>query len=107
MPWTVRDSLTFWKRVIDVFRDPPGYDYTEREINVPHTIPLPYGHVPPYGPRFRHTPQEREELEKQVAEGIAKGIIEPSSAPYGSLSSLSRRKMGHLECALIIVLLTE
>ena len=63
---------------------------------MPHTITLPYGHVPPYGPRFRHTPREKEELERQVSEGIAKGIIEPSSAPYGSPVIFVKKKDGSL-----------
>jgi hypothetical protein len=57
---------------------------------------LPHGHVPPYGPRYRHTPIEREELERQVTEGISKGIIEPSSAPYGSPVIFVKKKDGSL-----------
>ena len=84
------------RKVIGIFRDPPGYDATDRDINVPHTIPLPHGHTPPYGPRYRHTPIEKEELTKQVTEGIAKGIIEPSTAPYGAPVIFVKKKDGSL-----------
>ncbi len=54
------------------------------ERNVAHTIPTEPDHVPPFRPLFRLSPAERAEVERQVTEGLKRGIIEPSHSPYGA-----------------------
>jgi hypothetical protein len=42
------------------------------------------------------TPREREELEKQLKELLAKGLIEPSTSPFGAPVLFVRKKDGSL-----------
>eukprot|EP00983_Pelagomonas_calceolata_P005476 178355-Pelagomonas_calceolata.AAC.1 len=52
--------------------------------NTGHTIPTEPGSKPPFRPMFRLSPKELEEVERQVAELLKLGLIEPSSSPYGA-----------------------
>ena len=49
-----------------------------------HTIPLKEGAVPPARKSYRLSRSELQEVEKQVKGLLAKGLIQPSSSPYGS-----------------------
>jgi hypothetical protein len=49
-----------------------------------HTIPLEPGVSPPFRPIYRLSPLEMEEVSKQLAELLDKGLIEPSSSPFGA-----------------------
>ena len=54
------------------------------ERNVAHAIELEPGHQPVDKPIYRLSPAERAEIQRQVREGIRRGIIEPSTSPYGA-----------------------
>jgi hypothetical protein len=51
---------------------------------LPEVIELIPGSKPVFRPSYRLSPAERQEVEKQVAELLRKGLIEPSSSPWGS-----------------------
>lgn len=67
----------------DVFVDelPPGLP-PDREV--PETIPLEAGARPQFRHAFRASPREKEEMQKQITEGIESGRIQPSRSPWGS-----------------------
>jgi hypothetical protein len=68
----------------DQFRDDlPGVAGT-REFIHHHTIPLEPGAVPPNQPARRLSPVEMAEAEKQVNMLLEKGLISPSSSPFGA-----------------------
>jgi hypothetical protein len=54
------------------------------ERNVVHPIPLESDAKPSYRPMYRLSPEEKEECEKQVKELLEKGLIQPSSSPWGA-----------------------
>ena len=62
------------------------------ERDVAHTIPTEQGHVPPFKPIYRLSPAENAEVQRQVAEGLQRQIIEPSSSPYGAPVLFVRKK---------------
>jgi RNase H-like domain found in reverse transcriptase/Reverse transcriptase (RNA-dependent DNA polymerase)/Integrase zinc binding domain/Chromo (CHRromatin Organisation MOdifier) domain/gag-polyprotein putative aspartyl protease len=62
-----------------------------------HTIPLiPGNHRPPSRPLYRLSPLEMDEVKKQVKELLAKGLIEPSTSPYGAPILFVQKKDGSL-----------
>jgi transposase InsO family protein len=65
----------------DVFSPPV---VGEHSTAVPECIQLQANSVPPNRPAFRLSLPERQEIEKQVAELLESGRIEPSSSPYGA-----------------------
>jgi hypothetical protein len=54
------------------------------ERKVAHLIPLEPGARPIYKQMYRLTQAEKAEVEKQVADLLRKGYIEPSSSPWGA-----------------------
>ena len=52
-------------------------------------IPLQPGTKPVVRPMFRYSPQEREEIEKQVAELLRSGLLEPCTSPYASCALIA------------------
>nr|GEV72267.1 reverse transcriptase domain-containing protein [Tanacetum cinerariifolium] len=48
---------------------------------------------------YQLAPSEMKELSKQLQELSDKGFIRPSSSPWGARSCLSKKRMGHSECA--------
>jgi hypothetical protein len=64
--------------------------------HIGHTIPLVPGHPPPYRPKYRMSPTEREEVKKAVADLLSKGFIEPSKSPYGAPILFVQKKDGSL-----------
>ncbi|KAJ9524331.1 hypothetical protein QJQ45_008531 [Haematococcus lacustris] len=80
VPQAVLDGLL--SEYADVFGDmPPGLP-PDRPVG--HTIRTPPGAEPPYKRMYKLSPREEAEVKKQVAELLAKGLIEPSSSPYGA-----------------------
>lgn len=61
-----------------------------------NTIPLVPGAKPPYLRNRRLSPIELEQLRKQVAEALAKGILEPSTSPYGAPVLFVKKRDGSL-----------
>ena len=54
------------------------------ERNVAHTIPVEPGSRPADRHMYRMSPAEKAEIQRQVTEGLKRGIIEPSTSPYGA-----------------------
>ncbi len=74
------------KGLLDTYKDvfatlPPGLPPV-RDID--HKIDLQPGSLPPSKPSYRMTPAELAEVQKQLADYLAKGYIEPSNSPYGA-----------------------
>ena len=65
----------------DVFSDhktlPPSRTYD-------HTIPLIPRVVPVNSKPYRYSPQHKDEIERQVQEMLASGLIVPSTSPFAS-----------------------
>ena len=70
-------------RFQDVFPDglPPGMP---PDRNVVHPITLEPGAKPSYRPMYRLSPEEKAECEAQVKDLLEKGLIQPSSSPWGA-----------------------
>ncbi|KAJ9524804.1 hypothetical protein QJQ45_024408 [Haematococcus lacustris] len=66
----------------EVFQDMPSGLPPDRGVG--HTIRMVPDHVPPYQRSRRYTLREMNEMKKQVAELLAKKLIEPSCSPYGA-----------------------
>lgn len=60
------------------------------------TIPLQPGTRPISRPMFRYSPREREEIKKQVTALLEKGLITPSTSPYGAPVLFVPKKDGGL-----------
>lgn len=75
----------------DVFRDPktlpPSRTYD-------HTIPLVPGVVPVNTRPYRYSPSHKDEIERQVKELLASGLIVPSTSPFASPVLLVQKKDG-------------
>ena len=61
-----------------------------------HAIPLVEGAEPPFKPMYRLSPLELKEVERQVTELLNKGLIQPSSSPYGAPILFVKKKDGGL-----------
>ncbi len=84
--------------VLDEFRDVLG----GRPIGLPpdrevgHTIKLLPDSTPPFRKCYRLTPAERTEVQTQLEDLLARGLIEPSSSPYGAPVLFVQKKDGSL-----------
>jgi RNase H-like domain found in reverse transcriptase/Reverse transcriptase (RNA-dependent DNA polymerase)/Integrase zinc binding domain/Chromo (CHRromatin Organisation MOdifier) domain len=67
----------------DVFPEglPPGMPPNRKVV---HPIPLEPTAKPSYRPMYRLSPEEKEECENQVKDLLDKGLIQPSSSPWGA-----------------------
>lgn len=79
----------------DVFADRPPECPPQRE-NVGHTIRLVPGATPTYRRMHRLTPAEEAETKKQLADLLARGLIEPSRSPFGAPVLFVQKKDGSL-----------
>ncbi|KAJ9528398.1 hypothetical protein QJQ45_020321 [Haematococcus lacustris] len=77
-----------------VFQDMPAGLPPDRGVG--HTIRLEPGHAPPYQRARRYSLKEMDEMRKQVAELLAKKLIEPSSSPYGAPVLFVQKRDGTL-----------
>ena len=57
-----------------------------------HTIPLLPGAKPVNIRPYRYSPTQKDEVEQQVADMLAQGIIVPSSSPFASPVLLVQKK---------------
>ena len=64
--------------------------------NAFETIPLEPNSEPPFRHMYRLNPLEREEVTKQITELLKKGLIEPSTSPYGAPILFVTKKDGSL-----------
>ena len=75
----------------DVFETPTGLP---PHIVYDHAITLEVGHNPPNSRPYRHSPQQKDEVERQVADMLKAGIVKPSMIPYASPVLLVKKKDG-------------
>ena len=78
----------------DVFEEIPAGLPPDRGVS--HTIPLIPGAKAPYKRMYRLSPRERDEVEKQIKELLAKGWIEPSQSPFGAPIVFAPKKDGSI-----------
>ena len=70
------------------------------ERHTAHTIPLLPGTTPMCRPMFRYSHLELEEMQRQVKELLALGLIEPSHSPYGAPVLFVKKKNGTFRMAI-------
>src|SRR3569833_2145262 len=63
---------------------------------VGHSIPIEPGAPPPFRPMFRLSPVELQEVKAKLADLLEKGLVEPSSSPYGAPILFVAKKDGSL-----------
>jgi hypothetical protein len=61
-----------------------------------HVIPTVPNMPPPFKRPYRMTPQEKEEVQRQVTDLLQRGLIEPSVSPYGAPVLFVQKKDGSL-----------
>ena len=85
--------------LIEDFKDVFANELPEgvpQDRNAFETIPIEPNSEPPFRHMYRLNPQEREEVTKQVTELLKKGLIEPSTSPYGAPILFVTKKDGSL-----------
>src|SRR6185295_524528 len=81
------------RRFQDVFpKDLPAGLPPQRAVD--HRIELQPGQDPPFGPQYRLSFEDQEELKQQLVELLAKGFIQPSTSPYGAPILFVQKKDG-------------
>jgi hypothetical protein len=70
--------------------DPPTQLPPSRSCD--HSIPLVPGAAPVYSRPYRFSPAIKDEVEKQVKEMLASGIIQKSTSPFSSAVLLVKKK---------------
>lgn len=71
----------------------PTYDRASHR-KIQHTIQLKEGAVPPVRGVIRLNPEELEELKLQLQQFTERGLIQPSTSPYGAPVLLVKKKSG-------------
>ena len=79
----------------DVFRDELGHGLPP-DRGIGHAIPVEDGVVPPFRPMYRLSQRELKEVDSTVRDLLAKGLIEPSTSPYGAPILFVGKKDGSL-----------
>ncbi len=64
----------------------------------PFKIELVPGARPTYRKQYRHAPMEMEEISRQVADMLVKGVIRPSKSPWCSPVTLQKKEGGKKFC---------
>jgi hypothetical protein len=72
----------------------PGGDRPSRGVE--HRIELIPGSRPPFRPTHKLSARENTELHRQVTEGLADGVLRPSTSPYGAPVLFVKKKDGSL-----------
>lgn len=93
----VQGLLHQYKDVLDDVQGMPP----AREHTIYNTVPLEKGTQPVFRPLYRLLQAETAEVKRQLDDLLVKGLIEPSTSPYGSQSFLCRKRTGPCGCALI------
>ena len=80
---------------VDVVPTDPGFQPPfPPERSVDHTVEILPGSAPPNKAVYRMSPAELEELKKQLTDLLGRGLIRPSSSPYGSPIIFVKKKDG-------------
>ena len=79
---------------------PPRLPSSQPEDHRIDTIP---GSAPPCQAPYRVNPLEQKEIKAQIEDLLQRGLIRPSSSPYGYVFFSLKRRMAHIICVLIIV----
>jgi hypothetical protein len=66
------------------------------EWNVGHSIPVEPGAPPPFRPTYRLSPVEQAEVKSKLTDLLEKGLVEPSTSPYGAPILFVGKKDGSL-----------
>ena len=77
----------------DIFEPPTGLP---PDRGVEHVVSLLPGSQPPFKRMYRLSPEELAEVKKQIADLLARGLIELSTSPYGSPILFVKKKTGEL-----------
>jgi hypothetical protein len=75
----------------ELFMEPEGLP-PPRQFD--HSIPLIQGAVPVQKRPYKYAPTQKDELEKQIADMLRRGVIQPSNSPYASPVILVKKKDG-------------
>jgi hypothetical protein len=71
------------KEYEDVFKlELPRGLPSERKVG--HSIPVEPGAPPPFRPMYRLSPVEQAEVKSKLTDLLEKGLVEPSTSPYGA-----------------------
>jgi hypothetical protein len=83
------------KEYEDVFRLelPRGFSPVR---NVGHSISVEPGTPPPFWPMYRLSPVEQAEVKAKLTDLLEKGLVEPSTSPYGAPILFVGKKDGSL-----------
>jgi hypothetical protein len=93
MPESVVSRLTATYADVMVDELPSGLPPHE---GLTHAIPIIPGAKPPSRPLYRMSPRELEEVKRQVTDLLSKGLIEPSTSPFGAPVLFVQKKDGSL-----------
>ncbi|KAK1619811.1 hypothetical protein QYE76_025328 [Lolium multiflorum] len=88
IPEIIATLLTEYKHL---FEEPKGLPPRRAHD---HQIPLLPGAQPVKSRPYRYTPQQKDEIERQVYDMLSRGIIQRSSSPFASPVLLVRKKDG-------------
>lgn len=77
----------------DVFEPIKGLP---KDRNIGHTIDLEPSAKPVFSRMYRLSPQEQDEVQRQVEDLISKGLIQPSASPWGAPVLFAAKKDGGL-----------
>jgi hypothetical protein len=66
------------------------------ERNVGHSIPVELGAPPPFRPTYWLSPVEQAEVKSKLTDLVEKGLVEPSTSPYGAPILFVGKKDGSL-----------
>jgi hypothetical protein len=89
-------------RLLNKFMDrfpkelPPRDPDRSRSLGVEHKIDLVPGSTPPSRALYRLSPDEQDEMTRQLASFIEKGFVRPSVSPFGAPVLFVRKKDGSL-----------
>ena len=76
----------------DCFTDEYPPHLPPSRVGIDHTIEIIPGSQPPHRAPYRHSPLHQQEIQKQIAHLLDKGLIRPSSSPFGAPVLLVQKK---------------
>ena len=81
---------------LDAYKDCFANDYPPHlppsRASIDHTIEIIPGSQPPHRAPYRHSPLHQQEIQKQITHLLDKGLIRPSSSPFGAPVLLVQKK---------------